>query len=44
MDIVKKTDSEIAEIMGDLVKEKVFVYIKETDRTQFVMSGCRRAG
>ena len=38
MDIVKKTDSEIADIMGDLVKEKVFVYIKETDRTQFVMT------
>ena len=32
-----KTDKEIAEIMGDLLKEKVFVYTKETDRTQFVL-------
>ena len=33
-----KSNEEIAKITGDLLKEKVFVYTKDTDRTQFVMT------
>ena len=30
------TNEEVAEIMGDNLKEEVFVYVKETDRTNFI--------
>ena len=31
-----KTDQEIADLMGDDLKEVVFVYIQETNRTTFI--------
>ena len=34
----EKSNEATAKIMGDGLKEKIFVYIKETDRTQFVLA------
>ena len=42
MDIVKKTDSEIAEIMGDLVKEKSLC-LHQRDRQNPVCNDCSRS-
>ena len=33
-----KTSEEIAKIMGDLLRESVFVYVSDTDRTTFIMA------
>ena len=38
-----KSDEEISEIMGDLLRESVFVFLKDvTDRTSFIASVSRR--
>ena len=31
-----KTNQEIADLMGDDLKEEIFVYVKETDQTTFM--------